>query len=108
MHDSRHALGAFCSGGTIANVTALWVARNRLFAPAGSFGGIAREGLARALRHLGCDGVAVLVSKRGTLLLRQSGRPARPRRDNLVMVETDANQSHRPASAQAGLPAPEG
>ena len=32
MHDSRHALGAFCCGGTIANVTALWVARNRLFA----------------------------------------------------------------------------
>ncbi|MCK4690994.1 MAG: putative pyridoxal-dependent aspartate 1-decarboxylase, partial [Desulfuromonadales bacterium] len=28
IHDSGHALGAFCSGGTIANATALWVARN--------------------------------------------------------------------------------
>ncbi len=27
IHNSQHALGAFCSGGTIANVTALWVAR---------------------------------------------------------------------------------
>ena len=37
IHNSQHALGAFCSGGTIANVTALWVARNRLFAPDGAF-----------------------------------------------------------------------
>ncbi len=47
---ASHALGAFCSGGTIANVTALWVARNRLFAPDGAFRGIAQEGLARALQ----------------------------------------------------------
>ena len=39
MHSANHSLGAFCSGGTIANVTALWVARNRLFAADGDFGG---------------------------------------------------------------------
>mgnify|MGYP004704498695 CR=1 FL=1 len=65
IHNSQSALGAFCSGGTIANITALWVARNRLFAPEGSFSGIAQEGLARALRYRGIDGVAVLVSERG-------------------------------------------
>jgi len=91
MHDSRHALGAFCSGGTIANVTALWVARNRLFAPAGSFGGIAREGLVRALQHLGCDGVAVLVSKRGHYSFGKAADLLGLGRDNLVMVDTDAN-----------------
>ena len=91
VHDSRHALGAFCSGGTIANVTALWVARNRLFAPAGSFGGIAREGLARALQHLGCDGVAVLVSKRGHYSFGKAADLLGLGRDNLVMVDTDAN-----------------
>nr|WP_228732816.1 hypothetical protein [Marinobacter adhaerens] len=26
MHDPRYALGAMCSGGTVANLTALWVA----------------------------------------------------------------------------------
>ena len=31
MHASRRALGSFCSGGTIANITALWVARNQAF-----------------------------------------------------------------------------
>jgi glutamate decarboxylase len=60
-----HSLGVFCSGGTIANVTALWVARNRRFGPSGSFAGVGEEGLAAALRHADLDGVAVLVSKRG-------------------------------------------
>ena len=76
IHDSQHALGAFCSGGTIANVTALWVARNRLFAPAGAFGGIAREGLARSLRHLGCDGRRHPDFTARALFLRQGGRCA--------------------------------
>jgi glutamate decarboxylase len=91
IHNSRHALGAFCSGGTIANVTALWVARNRLFAPDGQFRGIAQEGLARSLKHLGCDGIAVLVSRRGHYSLGKAADLLGIGRDNLVMVDTDAN-----------------
>lgn len=91
MHDSRHALGAFCSGGTIANVTALWVARNRLFAPAGDFRGIAREGLARALRHLDCEGVAILVSRRGHYSFGKAADLLGIGRDQLVMIDTDAD-----------------
>jgi putative pyridoxal-dependent aspartate 1-decarboxylase len=60
-----HSLGVFCSGGTVANITALWVARNRLLGPRADFAGVAQEGLAAALRHHELDGVAVLVSKRG-------------------------------------------
>jgi len=89
IHDSRHALGAFCSGGTIANVTALWVARNRLFAADGSFQGIAREGLVRALKYQGWDGVAILVSKRGHYSLGKAADLLGIGRDNLVLVETD-------------------
>jgi len=89
IHDSQHALGAFCSGGTIANVTALWVARNRLFAPSGSFRGIAQEGLGRALKHLGCDGLAVLVSRRGHYSLGKAADLLGIGRDNLVLVDTD-------------------
>jgi glutamate decarboxylase len=91
IHNSRHALGAFCSGGTIANVTALWVARNRLFAPAGQFRGIAQEGLGRALKHLGCEGIAVLVSRRGHYSFGKAADLLGIGRDNLVMVDTDAN-----------------
>jgi len=91
IHDSRHALGAFCSGGTIANLTALWVARNRLFAPQGDFRGIAQEGLARSLRHLGCDNLAVLVSRRGHYSLGKAADLLGIGRDNLVLVETDSH-----------------
>jgi glutamate decarboxylase len=89
IHNSDHALGAFCSGGTIANVTALWTARNRLCAPAGDFKGIAREGLARALQHLDCRGLAVLVSQRGHYSLGKAVDLLGIGRDNLVRVETD-------------------
>jgi glutamate decarboxylase len=60
-----HSLGVFCSGGTTANITALWVARNRLLGPDGSFAGVIEEGMVAALRHRNLDGVAVLVSERG-------------------------------------------
>ncbi len=89
IHNSQHALGAFCSGGTIANTTALWVARNRLFAPDGAFGGIAQEGLGRALKHRGCDGVAVLVSERGHYSFGKAADLLGLGRDNLIKVKTD-------------------
>ncbi len=90
IHDSANALGAFCSGGTIANVTALWVARNRLCGPSGSFRGIAQEGLYKALQHLQCNGLAVLVSRRGHYSLGKAADLLGLGRDNLVLVDTDA------------------
>jgi len=65
LHSSRHALGAFCSGGTIANITALWVARNKCLGPAPGFSGVAKAGLAAAYRHYGINNLGVLCSKRG-------------------------------------------
>lgn len=91
IHKSQQALGAFCSGGTIANVTALWVARNRLCGPSGDFKGIAKEGLVKALKHLDCNGLAVLVSRRGHYSLGKAIDVLGLGRDNLVAVDTDAN-----------------
>jgi glutamate decarboxylase len=59
-----HSLGVMCSGGTVANISALWVARNRLLGPRGNFAGVAEEGLAAALRHADLDGLVVLCSRR--------------------------------------------
>ncbi|MBK7017253.1 MAG: putative pyridoxal-dependent aspartate 1-decarboxylase [Sulfuritalea sp.] len=89
LQNSRHALGAFCSGGTIANLTALWAARNRLCGPADGFRGIAQEGLPRALQHLDCKGLAVLVSRRGHYSLGKAADVLGIGRDNLVAVDTD-------------------
>ncbi len=98
IHDSRNALGAFCSGGTIANTTALWVARNRLCAPDGNFAGIAKEGLFKALKHLKCDGLAVLVSRRAHYSMGKAIDLLGIGRDNLVLVDTDIdNRMDMPA-----------
>ncbi len=91
IHDSQHALGAFCSGGTIANITALWVARNQLCGPDGEFEGIAKEGLFKALQHLKCDGLAILVSRRGHYSLGKAVDLLGIGRDNLILVDTDDN-----------------
>lgn len=91
VHNSQAALGAFCSGGTIANTTALWLARNRLFAPDGEFRGIAQEGLAKALRYKGIDGIAVLVSERGHYSLGKAADLLGIGRDHLVKVKTGQN-----------------
>ncbi len=91
IQNSNYSLGAFCSGGTIANVTALWAARNRLCRPSGDFKGIAREGLFKALQHLDCRGLAILVSRRGHYSLGKAADLLGIGRDNLVTVETDDN-----------------
>ncbi len=91
VHNSQHALGAFCSGGTIANITALWVARNQLFAPDGNFKGIAAEGLHRSLQHLETDGLAVLVSRRGHYSLGKAADLLGIGRDNLIKINTDGD-----------------
>lgn len=91
MHDPRHALGAMCSGGTVANLTALWVARNRAFPAEGSFRGLHQEGLFRALKYYGHDGAAILVSRRGHYSLRKAADVLGLGRDALIPIDTDDN-----------------
>ncbi len=89
LHDSHHQLGAFCSGGTVANITALWAARNGAFGADGTFGGVAREGLFRALRHYRYEGAAVLVSQRGHYSLSKAADLLGIGREQIVAIETD-------------------
>lgn len=89
MHDPECALGAFCSGGTLANITALWVARNKLFPATEGFRGIAREGFYRALRHYQCEGVAVLISERGHYSFGKAADLLGIGRDAIIAIPTD-------------------
>lgn len=91
MHNPEFALGTMCSGGTIANITALWAARNLAFPPEGTFRGVAQEGLFRALKYYGYEGAAVLVSKRGHYSLRKAADVLGIGRDYLMPIETDEN-----------------
>ncbi len=91
IHDSRSALGVFCSGGTVANITALWLARNKLCAPEGEFRGIANEGMFKALQHLKCEGLVILVSRRAHYSLAKAADVLGIGRDNLILLDTDDN-----------------
>jgi len=91
MHSAQHSLGAFCSGGTVANITALWVARNKLLKADGNFKGISRRGLFAALQHYGYQGLAILVSERGHYSLKKSADILGIGQDSVIAIETDEN-----------------
>jgi len=91
MHNAQHSLGAFCSGGTVANITALWVARNKLLKAEGSFKGISRAGLFSALQHYGYQGLVILVSERGHYSLKKSADILGIGQDSVIAIETDEN-----------------
>jgi glutamate decarboxylase len=90
LQDSRHALGAFCSGGTIANLTALWVARNNALPADGDFAGVGHEGMHRALRHHGYDDAAILVSRLGHYSLNKAADVLGIGRKSAHAIEVDA------------------
>ncbi len=91
IQNSMSALGAFCSDGTIANITALWVALNRLFPAKGEFAGIAEDGLHAALEQGSYRGVRMLVSKRGHYSLKKAANILGIGKRNLISVPTDSN-----------------
>ena len=89
MHSEKDSLGAFCSGGTIANISALWIARNRLFGPRDDFKGIGAIGLMGAMLHYGYKDLAVLVSERGHYSLSKAADVLGIGRDNFIAIKTD-------------------
>jgi glutamate decarboxylase len=91
VQNTESALGCFTENGTIANITALWVARNRAFAPKPGFEGIEKEGLAAAYRAYGVDRCVVLVSRLGHYSLRKAGGLLGIGNENVIAVDVDAH-----------------
>jgi len=98
LHNCKVALGSMCSGGTIANVTALWVARNTSFPADGDFKGVRRSGMFKALRHYGFDDTAILVSERGHYSLCKSADLLGIGSDNIIAIPTTADNKINIAS----------
>ncbi len=65
VQNRNFVLGNVTIDGTIANLTALLVARNRAFPPDGRFPGIRKAGVYEAYRYYRCNRAVILVSKRG-------------------------------------------
>lgn len=65
-------LGSFVEDGSLANLSALWVARSRLFAPSSAGAGVEKDGLAAAMQDRGIRQVKVLVSELGHYSIRKA------------------------------------
>lgn len=92
IHSAKHSLGAFCSGGTIANITALWVARNKLLGPSKGFAGVAKVGLMAAYQYHGINNLGLISSKRSHYSLAKAVDVLGIGRNNVLKVD---NSEHR-------------
>lgn len=95
----RHAqhrdstLGVVTSGGTLANVTALWAAYNAALAPAEGLPGVAEAGLPAALAARGRSGAVVIGSNLMHYSLEKAVSLLGLGTDNLIKVAVD--ERHR-------------
>lgn len=62
VQNSQSTLGILVSGGTTANITALWCARNASLGPKDGFLGIEKAGLSRALEFYGYKKAVIIGS----------------------------------------------
>jgi putative pyridoxal-dependent aspartate 1-decarboxylase len=91
VQNTETALGCFTEDGTIANLTALWVARNRLFAPKPGFDGVEKEGLSAAFNAYDIDRCVILVSRLGHYSLLKSGGVLGIGNKNVIAIDMDEN-----------------
>jgi len=89
IQSTHTTLGCFTENGTLSNLTALWVARNTLFAPKNGFDGVEKEGLQAAYDAYGIQRSVVLVSKRGHYSLNKASGLLGIGNRNIVAVDVD-------------------
>jgi putative pyridoxal-dependent aspartate 1-decarboxylase len=96
VQNTQTCLGGFVEDGTLANYTALWVARNRLLGPFPGFDGVEKQGIHAAFRRHGIDRCVVLVSGQGHYSLQKACGLLGLGSDNLLAVATDHRNRVRP------------
>ncbi len=93
VQNTQTTLGIFTTGGTTANLTALWIARNKLFPAKGDFENIEKNGLFAAMKAHNFERVVVLVSKRGHYSLKKAGGILGIGHENIIPMDIDSNRS---------------
>ncbi|MBW2064368.1 MAG: aminotransferase class V-fold PLP-dependent enzyme [Deltaproteobacteria bacterium] len=89
IQNPRIALGNVTSDGTIANLTALAVAREKAFPPDGKFPGVRAAGMKSALSHYKYDKGVILVSTRGHYSIRKAANLLGMGEENVINVPVD-------------------
>jgi len=84
-------LGIITTGGTLANITALWCARNSRLGPDGSFTGVDNEGLTAALEHYGYTDAVVIGSSQMHYSFEKAASALGIGVNNLLRVPVDEN-----------------
>jgi len=93
IQNPRVALGNVTSDGTLSNLTALAVAREKAFPPEGDFPGARTAGIAQALEYYGYDKAVILVSARGHYSIRKAAGLLGFGEENVLSVPVD--EDHR-------------
>ena len=93
IQNPRIALGNVTSDGTIANLTALAVARERAFPPNDHFPGARAAGVSQALKHYGYTKGVILVSARGHYSIRKAANLLGLGEENALSIPVD--EHHR-------------
>ncbi len=93
VQNTETSLGSFTTGGTTANLTALWVARNKSFPPKGNFESIEKNGLFEAMKAHDFERAVVLVSKRGHYSLRKAGGVLGLGSQNIIPIDVDEHRT---------------
>jgi glutamate decarboxylase len=90
IQNPRIALGNVTVDGTISNLTALMVARNKAFPAEGRFPGIRKAGLYDAYNYYNCKKAVILVSKRGHYSIDKIARILGLGEDSVIKVPVDS------------------
>ncbi len=89
IQDRNVALGNITLDGTLANLTALLVARNKHFPAHDHFGGISEEGIFEAYRRFGIERSVVFISQRGHYSIDKVNAILGIGRSNIIKIPVD-------------------
>ena len=62
IQDQKTNMGLIVSGGTLANITALWIARNNALKDEAGFKGVQNEGMQKSLKYFGYSEAVIIGS----------------------------------------------
>ncbi|MFH2092810.1 MAG: pyridoxal-dependent aspartate 1-decarboxylase PanP [Pseudomonadota bacterium] len=93
VQNAETSLGIFTTGGTTANLTALWVARNKCLGAKDRFESIEKNGLFAAMSAHNIERTVVLVSQRGHYSLKKAGGILGLGNENVIPIDVDSNRT---------------
>jgi putative pyridoxal-dependent aspartate 1-decarboxylase len=91
IQDFTTSLGNVTSGGTLANLTALLVARNKLFRADGNFPGIQKAGIFEAYKYYKVERSVILMSKRGHYSFDKIADLLGIGENNIIKIDVDSD-----------------